>query len=212
MNKHFSNTGQILQLLVAVIGLIIAGRNAYPSIELKDFSSIGPLFFYLFVILSVAAAFQLFRHRNATPQLLPQPRPISETPKPSERLPPDAQQLKIKCAVLTFKMKRGERRLLGEAALNVHHIIITINDIKNDADGTPCADVTIKSFLDLDIFDKRIKTSEDKSRYLIPASDGRMAQIGRTYFDRDSLSLDAFRIEHLNPHEHEFELSVLRVY
>jgi hypothetical protein len=130
-DRHFSNTGQKLQLAVALLGAGFSGVNAYPAIKAFDFVAVWPIVFYLLVALFVLAVINLSGTRQ-NPFVPSKPEPRQPEPPPptpphkpeqyldtltrmvQDRMPGSARRFIMLAATQQIKLKLGERWSHGE--------------------------------------------------------------------------------------------------
>jgi hypothetical protein len=197
-DRHFSNTGQKLQLAVALLGAVFSGVNAYPAIKAFDFVAVWPIVFYLLVALFVLAAINLsgtrqnpFVPSKAEPR---QPEPqkseqyldsVPSKPEPTpphkpeqyldtvtrmvqDRLPGSARRFKMLAATEQIKLKLGERWSYGEGTNTMRIVLQGIKEIM----GENYADLTVYTLRGM-YGGTRIKQNEDKQdRFFVPAAEG----------------------------------------
>jgi hypothetical protein len=202
-SKHFANTGQILQLIVAVIALFIAGVNAYPSIAASNVLAFWPIVFYIVVIvIAFAVAYQF--------QSLPQIFSPAKPPIPFIRMP-EGKPILADAAGLTFKMRLGERRQFGTG---IDELTLVLYGIEESLGQGLYADLGVTGFLDIFQGGKLVKQNGEngRNRYLIPQSPSPFGAAVLNYatFSDSDITVDLIRINHINRHSGEIELTVTR--
>jgi hypothetical protein len=216
--KHFANTGQILQLLVTSVGTIIAGINAYPSIKSWDFTNVWPVLFYLLVAALVIAILNLSRSKSATASV-PTPTSIEATPNYAaiyvdqkaitDLLPATASRYKTAAATQKITLKLGERWTYGSGGEAIRIILH-----KLDTTGSEVrADITVDTFRSVFGGDLTVKSKDDLYRFLVPVPVGNPTRSSLFSFmvPETFLHLDAVTVTHINVHSGEVELTIVRV-
>jgi hypothetical protein len=221
--KHFANTGQILQLIVASIGTIITGINAYPSIKTWDFANVWPLLFYLLVAALVLAILNLSRSNKATPgpSSAPSaaPPPVASSSNPiavyvdqtgiSDRLPNTALRYKLAGARQQLTLRLGERWTYGSGTEAIRIVLHRL-----DTTGpTVRADITVDTFRDMYGGSLTTKNSDELYRFLVPASVGAQTPSSLVALSHSEkfLYFDVVTVTHINEHSGEVELTIVRV-
>jgi hypothetical protein len=229
--KHFSNTGQILQLIVAVIGVVIAGRNAYTSIEARELLAVWPIVFYLFVL--IVAIVLVLPLRSAStistdssskmtadekpsatvdarslPTVDAKSLPISRISEFSDRMPDGAIRIDAEAGTFCFKMKPGDRRTIGT---NLDKQTLELHGFAQLPDGETAADISVSSFLDFTQGGRRVKEKTPR-RFLVPRISGNQTDCSlfSAVGSKDHLDIDLIGIDHINEHTGEVDLTIIR--
>jgi hypothetical protein len=204
--KHFANTGQILQLGVSVVALIIAGANAYPSIASSNFLAAWPVLFYVLLIVSAGAIGSQIQFPSENFLSIGKSEPFARLP--------EGRPIRTKAGGTTFKMKIGERKVFG-AGTDV--LSLELHGIDTTSELGPYADLTLDAFLDIITVGASVKEATDRvlnKRYLVPRSTapfGRAALI-KLSFNEGNIDVDLIRVDYINAHSGEIELTLVRCY
>jgi hypothetical protein len=235
--KHFSNTGQLLQLIVATVSLIIAGVNAYPSIQSLHFFDSWPLLFYILVIASAFALPTIIRPATTSIPEQIDAKQLSTAPAPGSngrvtfevavenarlqakakidheqwlnRLPIDGNLIKVQAGASAFKLRLGERKVI---ATGMNRLSLELRGVKTSEDEK-YADLSVESFIDTFQGGSNVKPL-DRKRFLVPRS-GSVATYTALFslsFSQDSLDIDLIRVDHINEHLGEVDVTIVRCF
>ena len=227
-SKHFTNTGQVLQLIVTVIGTVIAGINAYPSIAAIDLFAMWPIVFYLFLIISALAL--AFQFRQSAPSYPPTtstavpPKPeipssLQSVPQ-SEGLSPllrrfpgviGVTHLTADISVLSLSLKPGERKLF---ASDIHGLELVFHKIDKSDDGQVYVDLTVNPFGHIVRGGEKVKVNGD-NRFLVPSS-GATGNVSRSVvsftISQKFIDVNLVKVDHINDHSGETDITVARCF
>jgi len=207
-NHWFTNNGQIIQLVVAILGVGLTGINAWPAISNFQFFNFAPLAFYFFVF-TAAVAFVMFVKPTVSDGAAADSKKKSS--KILTRLLSDAASSYQVCVCqMQIDLIKGNEWTGGsdlQKLRMIYHDLVKENDHYR-------ADIELLSTMSDFVGGSLTKAVATGRRFLIPMARAEYSaepySIFSFSFTDDLVRFDFIRITHINVHSGAIRLFVCR--
>lgn len=222
----FANPGQVIQIVLAAVGVGLTAKNAYPDFKADQLFSLGTFTFYVLIVLFVVMAVKLVRSASRLP---------SHNPNRSLEFVPTAAPPSARVALQEIKALTGtEKKTSFDTKVVYHRFDISLGDIR-EIDGL-YGNIEVE-FRDIkDNTDKKPGESEHGAVFHIGTGGGLVYGGGRTkqvstncyfvpfaritqdeeeysiisfHYSERHLSLFVLYLNHINIHSNTATLTVL---
>lgn len=191
--KWFANRGQVIQIGIAFIALLLAAYVAFPQMSLGAFFTPGAILFYLLVLLGGSFYFTAAR------------KILSHSKESLSEVETSEEEYRSRASFDETRITPGN---FWSVDAGLHQIKITFHGLV-DEEGSSRADLEIN--LSGGVHGGTMTKRIDRDRYLVPSTSKYLAESGSLFSfhsAKDSMAAIIIRVEHINPHTKEALLSV----